>query len=650
MNVFGADFGTTYCSMAYMFGNSQPETIPISFGEKPTLLRSAVHFPDEEPQVSKTRTVEDLLIGDEARQLAPTGGRLLQNFKPLLGRKVTRSSLDIEVLKEGADWKDWKWDGLTQALIPKDTEMRVRIVRRAEPIVHIHLFQPWEIELAAQAIFHHLAQQAEKYTGITHPDQVVVGVPAEANDFFRKRIVDAVLAVNWVKERSQVLLVPEPLAIALRYGVNLEEAQTLLVFDYGGGTLDLSCLDIEPATARSPLRVTVRASKQCDKAGMYFDWVLLRDVIGKKQPDWWKKAGFTRVSEVYSNWARGPILLEEVERLKHELSESQEAYLSFPEFGLDVSVTRKDFENAIREHLVEVMELVENVLSRAGVKNASELDAVLLAGGSSKIPVVQLLLGERFGKAVRGEYSGSGTGTEGLVYASRYSEFIRDRLETTYGLWDPERARFVPTLKSGTLLDAVQIPTKEMVVETDEPAELIILEHRADELHPVASARLPDSQAKEISLRFFVDPQTKTLAVYAKVGDHDEVKLNLTYWQETKDRDYPGVPYLEEGNLIKFKNNFYPNYAREGSGLIKEIRHIRTGFKTRLIFGDLFDYVLNVYDYYMRSYIQVRSSNENVTIATVKGEITIAPNPMTFNYRSVPTIKNHYRIREGGAE
>ncbi len=227
-------------------------------------------------------------------------------------------------------------------------------------------------------ILQKLKKDAEEYLGES-VSQAVITVPAYFNDSQRQATKDA----GKIAGLDVLRIINEPTAAALAYGLNKDNDEKVLVFDLGGGTFDVTILELSDNVFE------VLSTSGDTKLGGYdfdralFDWMV---------ENFKKENGIDLSKEPMA----AQRLMEAAEKAKIELSNMQETSINLPFIAVDAdgpknleeSLTRAKFD-ALTAKLVErTMGPVEQALKDAGLQ-ASEIDKVLLVGGSSRIPAVQ---------------------------------------------------------------------------------------------------------------------------------------------------------------------------------------------------------------------------------------------------------------------
>jgi molecular chaperone DnaK len=217
--------------------------------------------------------------------------------------------------------------------------------------------------------------------------QAVITVPAYFTDAQKR---DTKLAAE--KAGLDVLrLLPEPTAAAIAIGLNRGKNQTILVYDLGGGTFDVSILQVEGNT------FSVKAvNGNHDLGGNDFDRALRDHVLElfKKQ----KGIDLTREDPNDSQVRQAmQVLTSASERIKKELSEADSANLDLPNFfkgqHLEASITRATFEGLIKNQIYGTKELVLQTIKDAKL-GLDDIDQLVLVGGSTKIPLVRRVLAD----------------------------------------------------------------------------------------------------------------------------------------------------------------------------------------------------------------------------------------------------------------
>jgi molecular chaperone DnaK len=236
-------------------------------------------------------------------------------------------------------------------------------------------------------ILQKLKQAAEEYLG-QPVSKAVITVPAYFNDAQRQATKDA----GQIAGLEVMRIVNEPTAAALAYGLDKKKDETIAVYDFGGGTFDISILEVGEGV------VEVKATNG--------DTHLGGDNLDQRIIEWigaeFKKSDGIDLSKDRMALQR---LREAAEKAKMELSTVMETDINLPFITADQSgpkhlqmkLTRAKFEQIVEDLLQKTVGPTKQALADAGV-DASKIDEVVLVGGSTRIPKVQQIVKELFGK------------------------------------------------------------------------------------------------------------------------------------------------------------------------------------------------------------------------------------------------------------
>ncbi|KAK6465157.1 78 kDa glucose-regulated protein [Scheffersomyces coipomensis] len=348
--VIGIDLGTTYSCVGVM-KNGKVEILANDQGNR--ITPSYVAF-----------TEDERLIGDAAKnQAASNTENTIFDIKRLIGLKYNDKTVQKEIKH------------LPFAIDKRDGKPVVKIDFKGES----KTFSPEEI---SGMILGKMKSIAEEYLGkkVTH---AVVTVPAYFNDAQRQATKDA----GTIAGLNVLRIVNEPTAAAIAYGLDKTDGEKqIIVYDLGGGTFDVSLLSIEGGVFE-----VLATAGDTHLGGEDFDFKLVRHFTKLFN----KKHGVD-----ISNNARAIAKLKrEAEKAKRTLSSQMSARVEIDSFfdGIDFSetISRAKFEELNIDSFKKTLTPVERVLKDAGVKK-SEIDDIVLVGGSTRIPKVQELLEKYF--------------------------------------------------------------------------------------------------------------------------------------------------------------------------------------------------------------------------------------------------------------
>lgn len=246
-------------------------------------------------------------------------------------------------------------------------------------------------ELSA-LLLRRLRQNAEIYTG-QEISEIVLSVPANFPDAARQ----ATLTAGQLAGLKILHLINEPTAAALAFGIkHVEKEEQIVVFDFGGGTLDVTALEMMEGI------LDVRSSfGDPQLGGKDIDAALSQLVLARFQQQF-PHAEITPRSLL--------MLKSQVERTKCALSTQRDVHLYMPMFALhkgetidlDIHLSRQDFNQAIAPLLDRARQCITNAL-RIGKITAESVDRILLVGGTTYIPAIQELVAHLFGKEPRAD-------------------------------------------------------------------------------------------------------------------------------------------------------------------------------------------------------------------------------------------------------
>lgn len=350
--IIGIDLGTTNSVVAIMEGG-EAKVIANQDGNR--LTASVVAFTDK----------GDILVGDPAKRQAVTNPKkTVYSIKRFMGRRHN------EVASE-------------EKLVPYP------VVGGAADYVKVQIgdkqLTPPEI---SAYVLRKLKEAAESYLG-HKVNQAVITVPAYFNDAQRQATKDAGQIAGLEVSR----IINEPTAAALAYGLDKKKDEKIVVFDLGGGTFDVSVLDV----SSDGVFEVVSTNGDTHLGGDDFDEELIKVIAGKFQ----QEHGIDLRKDAMALQR----LREAAEKAKKELSGQQQTDINLPFITADasgakhlqMSITRAEFER-ICDHLFDrCRQPVLNALKDAKL-SPKDIDEVVLVGGSTRIPKVQEIVKQMFGK------------------------------------------------------------------------------------------------------------------------------------------------------------------------------------------------------------------------------------------------------------
>ena len=349
--IIGIDLGTTNSVVAVMEG-AEPKVIPNSEGGRTT------------PSVVAFTKSGERLVGQVAKRQAVTNPEnTVFSIKRFMGRRYDEVNEEMK-------------------MVP------YKVVRASNGDVRTEVsgkqYSPPEI---SAMILEKLKQSAEDYLG-QKVTRAVITVPAYFNDAQRQATKDAGRIAGLTVER----LVNEPTAAALAYGLDKKKDQTIAVYDFGGGTFDISILEVGDGV------VEVKSTNgDTHLGGDNIDQRVMEWILGEFKKD----QGI--------DLSRDPMamqrLKEAAEKAKIELSTAQETEINLPFITADASgpkhlvlkLTRSKLEQLVDDIVKRSMGPCKQAMKDAGVEPA-QIDEVILVGGQTRMPAIGKLVTDLFGK------------------------------------------------------------------------------------------------------------------------------------------------------------------------------------------------------------------------------------------------------------
>ncbi len=240
-------------------------------------------------------------------------------------------------------------------------------------------------------ILQKLKADAEAYLG-TEVKQAVITCPAYFTDAQRKATKDA----GRIAGLEVLRIINEPTAAALAYGVDKGDEATIIVYDLGGGTFDVSILEIYEVDGQPQIEVKATAGNN-KLGGDDFDDLVIEWLVAE-----FKKSTGIDLSKDVQALSR---LKEAAEKAKIELSGTQTTQINLPFITMkdgqpehmDITLTRAKFEDLISKLIEKTMRPTRQAMKDAGVKKG-DVDKVILVGGSTRVPAVQAAVEKEAGK------------------------------------------------------------------------------------------------------------------------------------------------------------------------------------------------------------------------------------------------------------
>jgi len=434
--IIGIDLGTTNCCVAVLEGGTV-QIVPNKEGGRTT--PSVVGFTDK----------GERLVGQIAKRQAVTNAsNTVYAVKRLIGRKF--DSPEGQRMRETAPF---------EIVDSQNGDARVRVQGR--------VYSPPEL---SGIVLQRLKAAAEDFLGEAVADAIIT-VPAYFDDTQRQATKDAGRIAGLNVER----IINEPTAAALAYGLGKSEAEKIAVYDLGGGTFDISILEMNDGVFE-----VLSTSGNTYLGGEDFDERIMN----------WMADQFLADSGIDLRRDRLALqrLKEAAERAKCELSSATETSFNLPFIAADVSgpkhlnktLTREKFEELVRDLVQQTVEPCERALADAKLQ-ASDVDKVILVGGQTRSPIVERTVADIFGKKASAEINpdevvAMGAAIQGGVLSGDVKDIVLlDVLPLSLGL-ETRGGLFTKIIERNSTIPLRNSLTFTTVVDNQSSVEIHVLQ------------------------------------------------------------------------------------------------------------------------------------------------------------------------------
>ncbi len=424
----GIDLGTTNSCVAVMEGG-KPKVIENAEGDRTT------------PSIVAFTNDGEILVGQSAKRQAVTNPHnTLYAVKRLIGRKFKD-----EVVQKDISMVPYKIVSADNG----DAWVEVKGDKKAPPQISAEVLKK-------------MKKTAEEYLG-EEVTEAVITVPAYFNDSQRQATKDAGKIAGMEVKR----IINEPTAAALAYGMDQKKGdRTIAVYDLGGGTFDISIIEIADVDGEHQFEV-LSTNGDTFLGGEDFDLRLIDYLAAEFK----KEQGI----DLHNDPLALQRLKEAAEKAKIELSSSQQTEVNLPYITADntgpkhlvVKLTRAKLESLVEELVERSIEPVKMAIKDAGV-SVNDISDVILVGGQTRMPMVQKAVADFFGKDPRKDVNPDeavavGAAIQGAVLAGDVKDVLlldvtplTLGIETMGGVATPliEKNTTIPTKKSQTFSTA----------------------------------------------------------------------------------------------------------------------------------------------------------------------------------------------------
>jgi molecular chaperone DnaK len=501
--IIGIDLGTTNSVVAVMEGG-EAKVIPNAEGNRTT------------PSVVAFTKSGERLVGQVAKRQSVTNPQnTIFSIKRFMGRKYAEVNEEMKMVPYGVERAE-------------NGDVRVSVDDKK--------YSPPEI---SAMILGKLKQAAEDYLG-EKVDRAVITVPAYFNDAQRQATKDAGRIAGLTVDR----LVNEPTAAALAYGLDKKKDQTIAVYDFGGGTFDISILEVGEGV------VEVKATNG--------DTHLGGDNIDQRIIDWLLEE-FKKDQGI--NLGNDPMaiqrLKEAAEKAKIELSSAQDTEINLPFITADASgpkhlnikLTRPKLEQLVDDLIQRSIAPCRQAIKDSGV-DAKDIDEVVLVGGQTRMPAIQKVVKEFFGKEPHkgvnpDEVVAIGAAIQGGVLAGDVKDVLlldvtplSLGIETLGGVFTKliERNTTIPTRKAEVFSTAADNQTSVEVHVLQGEREMARDNRTLGKFHLVGIPSAPRG-VPQVEVAFDIDANGITHVSAKDLGTGKEQRITITASSGLTDND-----------------------------------------------------------------------------------------------------------------
>ena len=554
----GLDLGTTFSCIG-VYRNGGVEIIPNRNGEKVT------------PSIVNVLDEDNILIGEEAEEyLVRDYDSSIFAIKRFIGRNIKDKEVQKELQIENFPYK---------IIVDKNNCPQVEINKNNKKLY-------FSLEQISSFIIKKMVQSAEKYL-YQKVDKLVITIPANFNDEQRKSTMKAAKLAGI----EVIRIINEPTAAALAYGLqdknNLNNNEKILVFDLGGGTFDVTILNIEKDQNNTKKFDVISTSSNKFLGGEDFDNKLVEYVLN----DFCQNMHESK-EKIKENKKLIKRLKVSCENIKRVLSVEEQTTLIINNFynNKDILkiITRFEFEDLCKDLFEKLEKPLDDAIAKAKEKTKTEIKIgeIVLVGGSSRIPKIKKWLNEKFKCKINDIINPDETVAYGATLMAAKILIKRENLKLGFNLMDitplslgvevvnedenkdkkKEGSKMSVIIKRGESIPCTKIKNYVTVKDNQETVPIVIYEgentyvkynHKLKQKELTGLTKKPKGQV-HIKIKFYIDVNGILNVTGTEIDENKNNSIEL----KIKD-DMVEFSNEEIENLKKMNEKFFKNKKKD---------------------------------------------------------------------------------------
>uniref|UniRef100_A0AC35GV20 Heat shock protein 70 n=1 Tax=Panagrolaimus sp. PS1159 TaxID=55785 RepID=A0AC35GV20_9BILA len=355
-NAVGIDFGTTECCAA-VIRNAGPDCVTLDLTTNLRTMPSYVAYDEKEPKCGQ-------IAVDRIRYF---GKCTVYDSKRMLGKTFDEIAID----------SSWPFT------ITEFDETSCQIVLENKERTMLWTKSPEEI---SSSILKHIKQKVDEYQN-KYLKEAVIAIPSEFTEKQKTALLTAALLAGW----EIIHFIPEPIAAAFAYSTEMEfsDNSKLLLFDFGGGTVDVCIVNIASGNLQ-----LLSFNGNYYLGGRDFDTLLYNHFDGILKHKY--NIDVTVIKKKY-------LLLKKCQKIKHTLSVSNSYWLDISDFDCEndeqINISVNEFEAMASDNMTKISNVILSALEKAHL-HKNDIDYVVQAGGGSRMPMIKKHLADMFPNSI----------------------------------------------------------------------------------------------------------------------------------------------------------------------------------------------------------------------------------------------------------